>query len=352
MFKIAPGGAVLSFGEILLRIIPDADGQWLTNNQLPFFLGGAELNVATATALWGLPTKYFTAMPDNDLARQILIHLRNKGIDTATIHKSGDRLGLFYLTKGRDMRHDALIYDRAGSSFANLKPGTVDWDVVFKGVSWFHFSAICPALTQHTAQLCMEALQAASDRGIIISVDLNYRAKLWQYGKDPNDVMPHLVKYCNLIMGNIWAMETMLGIPVSPQIHHAGQKTVYLEEAQHTSQKIMMQFPTCEAVANTFRFGSGANINYYATLSVKGQFYHSAEYVSNNIVDKVGSGDCFMAGLIYGFYNKLNPAATLEFATAAAFNKFFIASDATTSTVADIKQTIIKWKVKKKSFKL
>jgi 2-dehydro-3-deoxygluconokinase len=333
-------GAVLSFGELLLRIVPDADGEWLNDNVLPFFVGGAELNVATALALWNVPSKYFTAMPENGLSAQIINYLKNKNIDTSPVYYQGNRLGIYYLTKGKDLKHDALIYDRANSAFADLKPGMVNWDKVLDGVSWFHFSAICPAISQHVADVCLEVLQAASAKGITISVDLNYRSKLWQYGKHPQDVMPELVKYCDVIMGNIWAAEQMLGIEVLGDIHESGQKSIYLKEALSSSQRIVAQYTKCKAVANTFRFDATGDIDYYTALYHNGEFYSSHEYNTNEIVAKVGTGDCFMAGLIYGFYNNLGAQQTLEFATAAAFQKLFIASDATTQTVQEINNTI------------
>ena len=338
--KVANTESVLTFGELLLRFCIDADGNWLNENKLPFYIGGAELNVATALALWGIPTKYFTALPDNDLSAQIINYLASRNIDISTIHKGGSRLGLFYLTKGKDMKHDAVIYDRAGSSFAGLTTNMIDWDVVFKGISWFHFSAICPALSQQTANLCEEALIAASKRNIHISVDLNYRAKLWRYGKEPDEIMPQLVKYCDLIMGNVWAADKLLGITATPDIHQSGQKKIYLQEALNSSERIVRQFPKCKAVANTFRFDEGSGIKYYTTLYMDKKLYHSAEYRAEIVTDKVGSGDCFMAGLIYGFYNHLDPSNILNFATAAAFEKLFIAGDATKSTVEKINNAI------------
>ncbi|RCH56793.1 sugar kinase [Mucilaginibacter hurinus] len=333
-------GKVLSFGELLLRITPDADGEWLSTNTLPFYIGGAELNVATALALWGLPSQYFTALPDNDMSAQLVSHLNKKSIDTAQIHYHGSRVGLYFLTKGKDLKNDALIYDRAHSAFAGLQPGMVDWDEVLEGVSWFHFSAISPAVSQGAADVCLEVLKAASGKGITISVDLNYRARLWQYGKTPQEVMPQLLPYCDVVMGNVWAAETMLGIAVEPGIHESGQKSIYLKEALITSEKLMAQYPKCKTVANTFRFDAKEDITYYTALYTGGKFYSSQEYNATRIVDKVGSGDCFMAGLIYGFYNEWAPAEVLEFATAAAFQKLFIASDATNQTVDDIKKGI------------
>lgn len=341
MRKLSPNkpGSVLSFGELLLRICPDGDGNWLKQNSLPFHVGGAELNVATALAMWNLPTKYFTALPDNYLSAQLINYLQQRNIDASPISFTGDRIGLFYLTPGRDMKHNALIYDRANSSFAGLKPGMVDWDKILDDVSWFHFSAICPAISEGVADVCMEALEAASRKNITISVDLNYRSKLWQYGKTPLEIMPGLVRHCNLVMGNIWAAETMLGIGVDNVITPSSGKDHYLKAAQQTSIEIMKQFPNCTAVANTFRFDS-EDIQYYTTLFNSDKLYISNEYQSPAIVDKVGSGDCFMAGLIYGFYNDLELQDLLEFATSAAFSKLFIQGDATTLSVNDIKRTI------------
>ncbi|HEY8930395.1 MAG TPA: sugar kinase [Mucilaginibacter sp.] len=338
--NIQPGGKVLSFGELLLRITPDANGDWLKKNQLPFYVGGAELNAATALALWGVPSAYFTALPDNGLSAQIIDSLQGKGIDTSPIHFGEGRLGLYFLTKGQDLKHDALVYDRANSAFANLKPGSINWDKHLEGVSWFHFSAICPAISQDAADVCLEVLQAASAKNITISVDLNYRSKLWKYGKTPLEVMPELVNYCDLVMGNVWAAEQMLGIDVVPDIHESGQKSIYLKEALKTSERIMQQYPKCKAVANTFRFDSSAEINYYTALYTDGGFYSSREYTATHIIDKVGSGDCFMAGLIYGFYNNSSPEDIIEFATAAAFAQLYVESDATDKTVDEIRRSM------------
>ncbi len=336
----SPKGTILSFGELLLRICPDAGGEWLNDNQLPFFVGGAELNVANALALWELPSAYFTALPDNAMSAQIIDYLEKKNVGISTIYKHGDRIGLYYLTRGKDIKNNALIYDRAASAFAMLKPGQVDWNKVLHGVSWFHFSAICPAISQDVADVCEEVLQAASAKGVIISVDLNYRSRLWKYGKQPIDIMPRLVKYADLVMGNVWAAELMLGIPVAPDIHESGQKSIYLKEALQTSEAIVKQYSKCKAVANTFRFDAGEGINYYTALYTGDKLFNSNQYETDKVIDKVGSGDCFMAGLIYGFYNDLGAQQTLEFATAAAYTKLFIEGDATTRTVEEITKAI------------
>jgi 2-dehydro-3-deoxygluconokinase len=331
---------VLSFGELLLRICPDAGGQWLQENQLPFYVGGAEANVATALALWGVPSAYLTALPPNFLSEQLVGYLRSRGIQTDAIVYQGERVGLYYLPKGKDLKNAGVIYDRAHSAFADLQPGTIDWDQVFDGVSWLHFSAICPAINQNVADVCQEALQAAAQKNITISLDLNYRAKLWKYGKSPVDVMPALAQSCDLIMGNIWAAHNMLGTGLDEQLIAGLDKDSLLEQALRTSEEIIRQFPKCKVVANTFRFDYEQGIRYFTTLYTNGGLHQSQEYRLDQILDKVGSGDCFMAGLIYGFYNSLAPADTLAFATAAAVNKLFILSDATTSTVADIEKTL------------
>jgi 2-dehydro-3-deoxygluconokinase len=322
---------VLSFGELLLRICPDTEGEWLERNNLSFYVGGAEANVATALALWGVPSGYATAVPDNLMSRQIVDYLGQKGVDTSRVVYQGKRLGLYFLPKGKDLKNAGVIYDRDGSAFAELTPGMLDWDRLLKGVSWLHFSAISPALNGRVASVCEEALRAAEARGITISVDLNYRAKLWQYGVSPSAVMPALVKYCDVVMGNLWAAEKMLDIPVdTTEINEKSERQDYLRHARVASEKIKENFPKVSAVAKTFRFDQGAaGIHYYTTLLSGGKFYESEIYEAEKILDKVGSGDCFMAGLIRGLYCKRSLQQTLEFATAAAFQKLFIASDAT-----------------------
>lgn len=332
-------GKILSFGELLLRICPDTEGNWLKENSLPFYVGGAELNVTTALALWNLPSAYLTALPENMLSEQIVQYLQAKKVDTSNIIYQGNRIGTYYLPKGKDLKNAGVIYDRNYSSFAELQPKTINWDAIFSDVSWFHFSAICPAINQNIADVCAEALQAASAKNIFISLDLNYRAKLWKYGKNPIDIMPNLAQYCNLIMGNIWAANQMLGTALDENIHDIGTKENYLNHAVKTSEAIIKNYSKCKYVANTFRFGE-PGITYYTTLFTDGKLEVSQEYHVEKIVDKVGSGDCFMAGLIYGLYKKLPVKEALEFATAAAYGKLFIESDATNMSVEEVLKTI------------
>jgi len=338
------GKKVLSFGEILLRICPDMDGVWLNENKLPFYVGGAELNVATALALWNVPSAYLSAVPDNSVTREIIDYLNVRNIDTTPMVYHGERLGLYYLPKGKDLKNAGVIYDRANSAYADLKVGQINWDDVFEDVAWFHFSAICPAINQNIADVCLEALKAASAKNITISLDLNYRAKLWKYGKEPIDILPELAQYCTLIMGNVWAANKMLGAALHEDLipTEGYAKETLLQQATDTSKEILSLFPACKAVANTFRFDHGKGIRYYTAIYTDNELTVSEEYVSEEILDKVGSGDCFMAGLIYGFYNQLPAKEMLNFATAAAYDKLYIPSDATTSTVADIEKRIIR----------
>jgi 2-dehydro-3-deoxygluconokinase len=350
---------VLSFGELLLRICPDVEGDWLEENNLPFYVGGAEANVATALALWGIPSAYLTALPDNMVARQLAAYLEERGVDMSRLLYQGERLGLYYLPKGKDLKNAGVTYDRAHSSFSALQRGTIDWDRVLEGVGWLHFSAISPALNRGVAEVCEEGLRAASARGITISVDLNYRSKLWQYGVAPTAVMPGLVEYCDLVMGNLWAAEKMLGIPVDAGLTERGRKEDFLEHARRSSEQIVERFPRVRQVAKTFRFDRGEKgIQYYTTFYSAGklsegklsegklsggklsagELYSSREYSSDAIVDKVGSGDCYMAGLIRGLYRRQAVADVVEFATAAAFFKLFIPSDATDQPAEDIEK--------------
>lgn len=336
---IPTGKKVLCFGELLLRMSPELGGSWISNSNMPVYLGGAELNAATALAKWNVPVKYITALPDNYLAKDICAELIKKNIDTDAIIFSGQRIGSYYLPQGADLKHAGVIYDRACSSFSELETGTIDWDEVLQDVSWFHFSAISAALTGNVAAVCEEALVAASKKRITISVDLNYRAKLWQYGKKPDKVMPALVEHCDIIMGNIWAANTLLNIPVDADIHDKKSKEAYLQHARQTSHFLMKRFPKANTVANTFRFDEKDGLKYYAALDAGSEQFVSNEFSTKTIIDKIGSGDCFMAGLIYGKYNHLASQEIIEFAAAAAFKKLFIKGDATTATIEEIRKT-------------
>ncbi|MGG9972076.1 sugar kinase [Ferruginibacter sp. SUN002] len=331
---------ILSFGELLLRISPNSADK-SEKQPMQLFVGGAEANVATALAGWDMPVKYCTVLPDNFMSRHMLHYLELKGIFTSSILFSGNRIGLYYLERGADLK-GSMVYDRERSSFSELKRGMIDWDKVLAGVSWFNFSAISPALNDNVADVCLEAVEAASKKGITISLDLNYRSRLWNYGKQPIEVMPQLAEYCDVLMGNIWSANTLLGIPVDEKIHDKKSKQAYLDHAKATSEEIIKRFPKCKTVANTFRFDSEANnILYYTTLYTEDQLFTSNEFTCMGVVDRSGSGDCFMAGLIYGLCNKYTPQDTVNYAASAAFGKLQEFGDATEQEVLTIGKTDI-----------
>jgi len=325
---------VFCFGELLLRMSPEP-GAWIDQASMPVYIGGAELNAATALAKWNIPVRYCTALPDHYLSRDIVEKLKEKKISTA-INFSGERIGIYYLAQGTDLKHAGVIYDRAHSSFAELKPGMIDWNKALQGCDWFHFSAISPALTEQSAAVCREGLEAASVKGLTISVDLNYRSKLWQYGKPPMMIMPALVKYCHVVMGNIWAAESLLGIEAPIKESTGKSKEQLIEAAGLSMKKIHENYPNVQTMAYTFRL----NQSYYAIIQHGAEMKVSREFEMKNIVDKVGSGDCFMAGLIYGLYHKHQPQEIIDYAAAAAIGKLQEKGDASNQTIESIQKTL------------
>lgn len=331
---------ILSFGELMLRINLDEEGNWLKNQQFPFFIGGAELNVASALALWNIPSVYVTAIPENNLGKQILKAVAQRGVDVSDVYPIGNKIGLYYLSAGSDLKSAEVIYDRQQSSFSILRKGMLNWDKLFEDVSFFHFSAICPALNQFLAEVCEEAIYEARKRDITVSIDLNYRKKLWDYVDTPIDIMSPLLKSCNIVMGNIWAAHDMLGISIDVSALEQGTKIGYQKAARESSLEMMSLFPNCTVVANTFRFKTEIGLQYYSCLYSNGELFTSKEYFAKEVVDMVGSGDCYMAGLLYGMYKGLPLQETVDFATAAAFSKLFIHDDATHFGIPALKELV------------
>jgi 2-dehydro-3-deoxygluconokinase len=275
-------------------------------------------------------------MPDHYLSHEMLEELKSLNIDVSAVHFSGQRIGAYYLPQGADLKNAGVIYDRAYSSFATLQPGMIDWDKVMHGCNWFHFSAISPALNENAALVCKEALKVASAKGLTISVDLNYRAKLWQYGKQPAEIMPELVQYCTIIMGNIWSVETLLGLK-SPIESSKGKTNAELEDAAGKSMlQLHQHYPKATSFGYTFRLEK----DYWGVLQHGHEMAVSKHFKIDAVVDKVGSGDCFMAGLIYGIYNGHQPQEIINYAAAAAFGKLHEFGDATRQTVDKVKARI------------
>lgn len=330
---------VFCFGEILLRMSPELDQCWINSASMSVHLGGAELNVAKALAGWEQPVTYMSAMPDNYLSKEIAASIAASHIGIEAMQYCGDRIGIYFLPQGADLKNADVIYDRAHASFSTaLIPGTINWEVLLEGSDWFHFSAISPALTAQAAELCLDALKVAKRLGLTISVDLNYRAKLWKYGKQPAQVMPELVAYADVIMGNIWSARDLLGINVPAGAETATTKEQFAACAKETATLLFAQNPSCKVVANTFRFTpEEAGVHYYAALDTREEQAVSASFDANSVIDKVGSGDCFMAGLIYGIHNGQAHQETINYAASAAFGKLQELGDSTKQTVSQIK---------------
>ncbi|NSL88398.1 sugar kinase [Chitinophaga solisilvae] len=327
---------VITFGEILLRLSPE-----LAQHTAAVYVGGAEANVAAALAQWGTPVAYISKVPDNGLSRDVLQQLSQRGIHTDRMLWGGDRIGIYYLAQGSDLKHAEVVYDRKYSSFSSIEPGTTDWDALLGDATWFHWSAISPALNPQAAVICKEVLEAATRKGMTISTDLNFRSKLWQYGKKPFEIMPELVQYCDVVMGNIWAAHTMLDTSLNTTALEADTKAVYLEEAEKVAREITETYKRCKRVAFTFRFSKAATHNqYYAFYYHNGQVSVSKEYDTREVVDRVGSGDCFMAGLIHAQLQGKNEADIIAFAAAAAYSKFFVKGDFNTTSAEDILKLI------------
>ncbi len=266
-------------------------------------MAGAELNVARSLALWEAPTAYLTQIPDNYLSKHIIDFLSSENIDMSRTSLDGNKLGLYYLKQSADLKNKATIYDRKDSSFYNLRAGKLDWDHIFENVGWFHFSAIVPALNSFMAAVCAEAIAAANKKNITVSIDLNYRESLWNWGTEPADIIPELVNGCDVVMGNLWSIEKMLGINIPANFKPTKPEAILQSEI--TSAELIKKFPRCRQVANTFRMDNNDHTNYYATIFDQGKLSVSREHITDSVVDRVGSGDSFMAGLIYGNYKKL-----------------------------------------------
>ncbi|MDM1293940.1 sugar kinase [Sphingobacterium sp. N143] len=318
---------ILCFGELLIRLQSVSEGFFEQNN-LKIYPGGSEANVAAALGQLKIPTRYITAMPRNPMTLEIQQILIDYGVDTSKILFQGDRLGSYMLLSANGLSNGEVIYDRKYSSFSQIQVGSIDWDSVFDHITWFHFTALTPALNTALAEVCLEALKIASKKGIIISIDLNYRNKLWQYGMDPIEVMPELLKYVDVIMGNIWAANKMLGTSIEAHFDDKTTKEEYFAHAQKVSKEIFYNYPQCKHIANTFRFMENVNHNlFYATYHTPLDNFVSTTYETRSLIDRIGSGDAFMAGLIAAIASDLEEQQIIDFATKIGFDKLFVKGD-------------------------
>lgn len=324
--KTNPSIAV--FGELLLRVSTQTGNFINSSEGISIYAGGSEANVSSSLACMHSQVSYISCIPDNQLAQQALASLQQRGVKTDQSIISGDRLGVYFLLSANGLSKGEVVYDRKYSSFSLLKPGDIDWDSLLEGHTWFHWTALTPALNEHMPEICREALTAAKRKGLTISVDLNYRNKLWNYGRLPIDVMPELVAYCDVIMGNIWAANTMLGISVDPTLDRSTPKEVYIEQANASAAELLQKYQTCKHVAYTFRFMDSPSHNlFYGTYHSPSYNLFSEVYETNAVIDRIGSGDSFMAGLIYALTTNKNQQEIIDIATSAGFKKLFVKGD-------------------------
>lgn len=327
---------ILCFGEALLRFAPLLEGKWIENSSMQTYIGGAELNVAIALARWNTKVKYLTAMPSNYLSDEILTYLQGIKIDTSSIILSKGRMGSYILPFGDDFKNKGVIYDRNDTAFSLLNIDQIDLDKLFKGVTWFHFSSICPALNRNIAQLSLELLKEAKNRNITTSIDYNYRNKLWQYGVKPFEIMHEITQYCDILMGNVWALAPLLDIHVEQQAVENGD---YLLASDSCIRVLKNKFPGLKTIAFTYRFDNIKEPYYMATLYHQNDLTASDTFNINSIIDKVGSGDCFMAALIYGINNHWLPKDIINLCVKAAIKKLGEPGDHTRSEIIDILNT-------------
>jgi 2-dehydro-3-deoxygluconokinase len=327
---------VVTFGEIMLRLATPGFERFSQVKQFNATFGGGEANVAVSLANYGLNADFVTRLPKNDLAQSCLMDLRKYNVGTGNIIYGGDRLGIYFLETGAVARPSKVVYDRANSAMAGIEPGMVDWDKVFEGVSWFHWTGITPAISEGAALACKEAIAAANRKGITVSTDLNFRKNLWKWGKTASEVMPELVAGCDVILGNEEDAEKVFGI------HPKGADVTsgHVEAAAYESvcRQMMEKFPRAKKVIVTLRGSVNANHNTWSGVLFDGQkLYQAPTYNITHIVDRVGGGDSFMGGLIFGLIQyKGDDQRALNFAVAASCLKHTISGDYNLATVSEV----------------
>ena len=331
---------VVTFGEIMLRLAPEGFLRFSQASSFDVVYGGGESNVAVSLANYGVPVDFVTRLPQNDIGQCAMMEMRKRGVGVDKIVWGGDRLGIYFLETGAVSRGSKVVYDRAHSAMAEIKPGMVDWKKVFEGVDWFHWTGITPAISQGAADACLEAVKAASELGVTISTDLNYRAKLWKYGGDREAIMTELTSYCDIILGNEEDAEMHFGIkPEGVNVQTEGHN-VKAEAFLSVCQQMMKKFPRAKKVITTLRGSISASHNTWAGVLFNGEkMFESRQYQITDIVDRVGGGDSFMGGLIYGLLKyPEDDQNALDFAVAASCLKHTIKGDANLATVSEVEK--------------
>ena len=306
----------ITFGEIMLRLKPPGFERFLQSPVFEATFGGGEANVAVGLARFGMNVAYVSVIPDNAIGEACIQELRKHEIDTSLITRKGNRLGVYFLEPGANQRPSRVIYDRLGSAIAEARPGDIDWDRVFDGATWFHITGITPALSLSASELSLEAVKKAKEKGLTVSCDLNFRKKLWKYGKPAPEVMGELVKYIDIAIGNEEDCQKSLGVGVELDVKSGKLDP---ERYRELTNRVLELFSNIKKIALTLRESHSADHNdWSAVLNNRSEFSVSRKHEIHDIVDRVGSGDTFAAGLIYGLNNLDTDREALEFATAAS----------------------------------
>ena len=327
---------VLTFGEIMLRLKAPGHERFFQSPMLEATFGGGEANVAVSLANYGMDAEFLTVLPKNDIAECCIRKLRYFGVDTKKIVRGDGRMGIYYLEGGANQLPSKVVYDRAYSSIALAKPGDIDWDKAFEGVDWFHITGITPAISESAMELSLEAVKEAKKRNITVSCDLNYRKNLWKYGKKASEVMRELAKYVDVAIANEEDVQKSLEITVDVNVE-SGE--LDREKYRALGNKVLKAYPNMKCIAITLRESHSADWNGWAACLNDGKdFYVSKKYEIRDIIDRVGGGDSFAGGLIYGLNQYEDKQSALEFAVAASCLKHSVIGDFNRVSVSDVEK--------------
>ena len=327
---------VLTFGEIMLRLKAPGHERFFQSPMLEATFGGGEANVAVSLANYGMDAEFLTVLPQNDIANACIRKLRYFGVDTKKIVRGDGRMGIYYLEAGANQLPSKVVYDRAYSSIALAKPGDIDWSRAFDGVGWFHITGITPAISESAMELSLESVKEAKKRNITVSCDLNYRKNLWKYGKKASEVMRELAKYVDVAIANEEDVQKSLEITVGVNVE-SGE--LDREKYRALGDKVLEAYPNMQCIAITLRESHSADWNGWAACLNDGKdFYVSKKYEIRDIIDRVGGGDSFAGGLIYGLNHYEDKQSALEFAVAASCLKHSVIGDFNRVGVSDVEK--------------
>lgn len=324
----------LTFGEIMLRLRSLGHERLFQSPTLEATFGGGEANVAVSLANFGEDVEFMTILPKNSIADACLAELRRFAVGTSRIQRGSGRMGIYFLENGANQLPSMVTYDREYSAISLTKPGDIDWNSVFACVGWFHITGITPALSKNTMDISLEAVKAARKKGITVSCDLNYRKNLWKYGKSAPEVMREILNFVDIAVANEEDVQKSLGITVDVDVTKGDLDAVKYELL---SNEVLRQFPNLRMIAITLRESRSADVNGWAAcLNDRNRFYVSRKYEIRDIIDRVGGGDAFAAGLIYGLNHFEEDQEALEFAVAASCLKHSIIGDFNRVNVDDV----------------